>query len=343
MIYLFDRLYLESDQYIRNDQKKLTALLGPVVDQINNDPLMASDFGPIQLDREVENENLAEYLQNLVVTADGRRATIFTTDDMIIKVLSFWCSCIFKNPSKEFVKELILLDKMWIDQAAGISGHRDLSLRHKGTPILDITNIDALIEEGMSITPKITQFNSLRIEYLYPSYITNTLPSNLKTYLEDTVKAVFYDSNWLGQLVKTFSPLILTVAANDGVNLDTFTIEDLKANRPEYYTIYDTAIIGDETCFDRVTLNDWLSFFNRASQDFGWNVKPNIIQFFTEFYNNKIEFIKQTCLTPANAYNWYCLVDLGKTIKINPHLWYYIAREHENTNFLNNFELKSHE
>lgn len=340
MIYLFDRLYLELDHYIRNDKKKMTALLGPSADLARNDPILQSDFGSIQLDSAVLDEDLASYLEGLVVTADGKRVTIFTTNEMMIKILAFYCSSIFNTVDKDFIKSLIIFDKMWIDQSAGVMGHRDSSLRHKGTATLDITNIDSIIEEAISITPKITNYSSLRMEYLYASYLNNTLPLHLTDYLENIVKVVFYDANWLGPLVKTFSPMALTIAHKEGIDLDNFEISDLKSNRPEYYKIYDTAIVGDSTCFDRVELSDWEAFLAKASADFGWDVKPNVHEFFTKFYANKHDFIMDNCLNPDKVFDWYCLVDLGKTIKINPHLWYYIAREKNNNLLLNKFLLK---
>lgn len=341
MIYLFDRLYLDSDHYIRNDKKKMTAILGPAADLAKDDPILQSDFGEIQLDSSVLNEDLASYLEGLVVAAEGKRVTIFTTNEMIIKILAFYCSSIFNTVDRDFIKSLILFDKVWIDQSAGVMGHRDFSLRHKGTVVLDITNIDSIIDEAIAITPKITNYSSLRMEYLYASYLTNTLPSHLKEYLESTVKTVFYDANWLGPLVRTFSPMALTIAHKEGIDLDTFETSDLKSNRPEYYKIFDTAVVGDSTCFDRVELSDWTSFLSKAAADFGWDIKPNVNEFFTKFYENKHEFIMDNCLNPNNVFKWYCLVDCGKTMKINPHLWYFIAREQNNNSLLDKFLLKS--
>lgn len=340
MIYLFDRLYLESDHYVRNDQKKMTALLGPIVNDAEQCKILSSDFGPIRKDLSVSNENLAAYLEGLVQEANGKRVTVFTTDDMIIKILAFYCSSIFNNPTKEFIKELIMFDKHWIDQSIGVAGHRDLALRHKGYDTLDITNIDALIDEAMAITPKLTNFSDLRLEYVYGAYLNGTLSPAARETFEQKIKTIFYDSNWLGQLVKTFSPLLLTVAAKEGIDLDTFDTNTLKNFRPEYTKIYDTAVIGDETCFDRVTLQDWLNFLNRASQDFGWNVKPSLLDFFNNFYADKMAFIREKCLDPAKFNDYFCIVDLGKSIKINPTLLYYIVREHANPSFINNFNLR---
>jgi hypothetical protein len=129
------------------------------------------------------------------------------------------------------------------------------------------------------------------------------------------------------------------VAAKEGIDLNTFTIEDLKAIRPEYFKIYDTAIIGDSTCFDRVELNDWLAFFASAEADFGWMVDPKIIEFFTLFYENKTEFILDNCLNPDNAFKWHCLFDQSKSIKINPQLWFHIAGEHANSEFIEKFAM----
>lgn len=340
MIYLFDRLYLASDHYIRNDQKKMTALLGPVVNDAESCSSLKYDFGPIRKDLTVANEDLAAYLEGLVTESGDMRVTVFTTDEMIIKILAFFCSSIFENPSPAFVKEMIMFDKVWLDQSAGIAGHRDAALRHKGYDVLDITNIDALIAEGMAITPKITKFNEVRLEYTFAAYLNGTLSDTAKDAFEQKIKAIFYDSNWLGDLVKTFSPLMLAVAAKEGVDLDTFTTASLKEIRPEYFKIYDTSVSGDETCFDRVTLEDWMNFLNRASEDFGWKLQPSLVAFFTNFYADKMGFIRQQCLDPEYVSEYFCLANLGKTIKINLQLWYYIAREHNNQEFMNNFSLK---
>lgn len=337
MIYLFDRLYIDSDHYVRNDQKKVTALLGPIVNDAETCSTLSSDFGPIKMDLTVDNDKLAEYLEKLVEDAKGMRVTIFTDDDTMIKIIAFVYASVLANPTHSFIKEMILMDKVWHDQSAGVHGHRDVALRHKGYDQLDVTNIDALITEAMSITPKVTKFTDLRIEFMYAAYLNGTLGQTNRDAFEQKVKEISYDSLWLGQLVKTFLPLMLPVLAKEGMNLDTFTFEQFKSYRPEYFKIWDTSIIGDDTCFDRVTLDDWLAYLDKAKKDFGWPVKPEHVEFFRLLYADKMQFIRDYCLDPEKTKVYFCFLDLGKTIKINPQLWWYIAREHENTEFMNNF------
>lgn len=340
MIYLFDRLYIESDHYIRNDQKKMTVLLGSVINDAEKCLTLSADFGPIRMDSSVDNDKLAEYLEGLVEESGEMRATIFTDDDTMIKIIAFVYSSILENPTAEFIKEMIMMDKVWIDQSAGVHGHRDVALRHKGYDVLDVTNIDSLIAEAMDITPKVTKFSDVRIEFMYASYLNNTLSPAARDAFEQKVKTISYDSLWLGQLVKTFLPLMITTLAKEGMNLDTFTLEEFKSYRPEYFKIWDTSIIGDDTCFDRVTLNDWLAYIERAQQDFGWPVKTEHTDLFKMLYADKMQFIRDYCLDPEKTKVYFCFLDLGKTIKINPQLWWYIAREHDNIEFLNNFNLK---
>lgn len=337
MIYLFDRLYIDSDHYIRNDQKKVTALLGPVVNDAERCSTINSDFGPTKMTLSVDNDKLAEYLESLVEDAKDMRVTIFTDDDTMIKIIAFVYSSILTTPSREFIKEMILMDKVWHDQSAGVHGHRDTALRHKGYDQLDVTNIDALIDEAMAITPKVTKFKDVRIEFTYAAYLNGTLSQENRTLFEQKVKDVTYDSLWIGQLIKTFLPLTLTPLAKEGMNLDTFTVEEFKSYRPEYFKIWDTSLTGDSTCFDRVTLDDWLAYIDKAKDDFGWPVKSEHIDLYRSLYADKMTFVRDYCLDPEKTKIYFCFLDLGKTIKINPQLWWYIAREHDNTEFMNNF------
>ena len=337
MIYLFDRLYLETDKYVRNDKKKMTALLGPSAAVARECKTLQYDFGKIQLDDSVSNDNLAAYLTGLLDTAEGQRVVVYTTDDMMIKILALYCSSIFASATPEFIKELILADKQWMDDSPGTDGHRDFALRHKGKPQFDITNIDSLIAEGMAIYPKLENLGELRLEYVYAAYLNNSLSYKQRADLEAKMKVIFYDANWLGQLLKTIMPMALTFIARSGVDLDTFDTDTIRQHRPAYFKIFDTSIIGDPTCFDRVSVQDWMNFLDQCTADFGWTPLPNVKAWFNDFYADKEGFIKSKCLDPEHVSDYYCVLDLGKSIKVNPWLWYTIAREHNNPDYINRF------
>jgi hypothetical protein len=339
MIYLFDRLYLETDQYIRNDKKKMAALLGPAATAAKKCKTLQYDFGKIQLDESVADENLSAYLTGLLDNSEGQRVVVYTTDDMIIKIMAFYCSSIFSSTTPEFIKELILLDKKWIDDNPGTDGHRDFALRHKGKPKLDVTNIDRLVAEGMAIYPKLTNLGELRLEYLFAAYLNNSLSYKQRTDFEEKIKVIFYDANWIGQLVKTIMPMALTFLTKAGVDLDNFDTDTIRQHRPAYFKIFDTSIIGDPTCFDRVTLEDWMNFFNQCNADFGWEQLPSLKAFFANFYADKDGFIRSNCLDPSHISDYYCNFDLGKVIKVNPWLWYTIVREYNNPDYINRFRL----
>lgn len=336
MIYLFNRLYIESDHYIRNDQKKMTALLGQVVNDAKTCSTLTSDFGPIKMDLSVDNDKLAKYLEGLVEDAKNTRVTIFTDDDTMIKILAFVYSSIFKNPTREFIKEIILMDKFWHDQNVGFSGHRDVALRHTGYDTLDITNIDSLIDEAMSIVPKITKFTDFRIEFVYAAYLNRTLSQEHINLFKQKVKAIVYDSLWLKTVLNI--SYLLTPLAKEGMNLDTFTVEEFKSYRPEYFKIWDTSLTGDATCFDRLTLDDWFAYHDRVKKDFGYVWPEEDINLAKALYSDNMQFIQDYCLDPEKTKaSTFCLLNLEKMIKTNPHLWLYIAREHKNTTFMNNF------
>lgn len=339
MIYLFDRLYLESDHYIRNDKKKMTALLGASATEAKACQTLKYDFGKMQLDESVDNKDLAKYLMDLVKTADGDRVTVYTDDATLIKILALYCSSIFVNPTAEFIKSLIMIDKMWIDLGPGVAGHRDSSLRHKGIDKLDVTNIDALIAEGMAITPKITGFSDVRIEYTLAAYINNTLPAKQKSDFETKMKEIFYDSAWLGDLIKTFTPEYLTLAHNKGVDLDTFTTSTLKNTFPAYFKIYDTSLRGDATCFDRVSVDDCINFIDAAKADFGWDYPLSHKNFLIDFYKDKMGFVRNKVLSPTGMSEHYGALNLGKMVKANPYLWYSIGGAAANKSYLDQFTL----
>lgn len=339
MIYLFDRLYLESDHYIRNDKKKMTALLGPSAVEAKSCTTLKYDFGKIQLDESVPNNKLADYLKDLLVSADGQRVVVYTDDDTLIKILAFYCSSIFKDPTPEFVKKLIMLDKLWIDLAPGVTGHKDFALRHKGTDTLDVTNIDAMVAEGMAITPKLDGFREVRIEYTLAGYINNTLTESQRSDFEVKMKEIFYDNAWFGDLVKTFGPQLLSLAHQRGHDLDTITTDKLRELFPAYFKIFDVSQRGDPTCFDRVSKQDCIDFIDQAKADFGWNYDPSLLEFIENFYQDKQQFVIDKVLTAENVDEYYCAMNLGKMIKANPYLWYNIAGSKDNKTYLDRFTL----
>lgn len=339
MIYLFDRLYLESDHYIRNDKDSLTALLGASAVEAKSCQTLKYDFGKIKLTESVDNQNLAQYLKDLLAEANGQRVVVYTDDATLIKILAFYCSSIFKGATANFVKDLILLDKLWIDLSPGVTGHKDFALRHKGTDVLDVSNIDSLIAEGMAIVPKISGIEDVRIEYTFAGYINNTLSAAQKSKFEQKMKEIFYDTAWFGDLIKTFGPEFLTLAHKKGVNLDTFTIDTLRSALPKYFKIFDTSQRGDPTCFDRVGAQDCINFIDQAKSDFGWNYQGSLTEFINSFYQNKQGFVNDKVLTPENSSDYYCAMNLGKMIKANPYLWYSVAGSKDNKAYLDKFTL----
>ncbi len=339
MIYLFDRLYLESDHYIRNDKNSMTALLGASAVEAQQCQTLSFDFGKIQLNESVANKDLAKYLRDLLTTADGQRVVVYTDDATLIKILAFYCSSIFVNATAEFVKKLILLDKLWIDLGPGVAGHRDFALRHKGIDELDVTNIDSLIAEGMAITPKITGISEVRIEYTFAGYINNTLSSAQKSGFEAKMKEIFYDTAWFGDLIKTFGPTFLTLAHKQGVDLNTFDTDALRAAFPKYFKIFDTSMRGDPTCFDRVSEQDCLNFLDQANADLGWEAPASLRSLVVNFYKNKEQFIKDKVLTPENISEYYGALNLGQMVKANPYLWYSIGGSKDNKAYLDKFTL----
>jgi hypothetical protein len=338
MIYLFDRLYLETDKYIRNDKKKMAAILGPAATLAKECKTLPYDFGKIQLDENVSNEDLAAYLKELVITSDDQRVVVYTTDDMIIKILAFYCSSIFISPTHEFIKELILSDIHWKNENPGTDGHRDFALRHKGKPKIEISGIDNLITEGMYIQSKLENLGELRLEYLFAAYLNGSLSYEKKEAFEKKIKVIFYDSNWPGQFLKSVMPGILTFLFKDGVDLDTFYIDTIKNNRHAYFKIFDTSHTGDPECFDKISLQDINEFFDQCNADFGWQPSQVARDFYNNFYADKDAYIKAKCLDPEQISDYYCILDLGKMIKINPWLWYTIAREHNNLDYINRFK-----
>jgi len=339
MIYLFDRLYLESDHSIGNDADSLIAILGPTAVEAMDCDSAKYDFPNLQLDVTVDNNELANYLQNLVVKANGARTVLYTNDDNFIRILAFYCGSIFKNPTVDFVKSLILIDKTWIDTGTGYAGSRDFALRNKGFDSLDTTNIDAMIAEGLSITNKLAPTTDLRLEYVFASYLNKTLSAAQVASFKGKIREMFYDSNWQGQLIKNIAPMMITFLAKKGVDLDTFTTDTLREHLPEYFRIFDVSIYGSATCFDQVELSDWMAFLDQCTADFGWTPQQSLLDLYHNFYADKQGFIDKHCLDPANISKYYCTFDLGKTIKVNPYLWNAIAAHSDNKNYLDQFNL----
>lgn len=338
MIYLFDRLYLESDHYIRNDKERMAALLGPCATEAKACTTLEYDFGKIQLDEEIADEQLAAYLSNLLVTADGTRVVVYTSDDMIIKILALYCNSIFNNPSAEFIKGLILWDKTWVDNSPGFMGHRDFSLRSKGVDTLDVANIDAMVTQAMAIQNKITGMGELRFEYLLASYLNDDMSPVARDAFEQKMKVIFIDGAWSGQLVKTISPMVLTFLADDGVDLDNFTITSIKTARRPYYTIFDKCLSANADSIATITPAQYTTFLAQCKADFGWEPTQSYIDAYQAICTDLTAFVKKYCLTPEFMSDLYMSFDLGKMTKINPYLWYHIAGEHDNSDYLTKFK-----
>jgi len=133
-------------------------------------------------------------------------------------------------------------------------------------------------------------------------------------------------------------PGILTFLFKEGVDLDTFDTDTIKKYRPAYFKIFDTSLTGDPECFDKISLQDINEFLDQCNVDFGWQPTQVARDFYNNFYADKDAYIKAKCLDPAQISDYYCILDLGKTIKINPWLWYTIAREHNNLDYIDRFK-----
>jgi hypothetical protein len=191
----------------------------------------------------------------------------------------------------------------------------------------------------MSITPKLTGFREVRIEYTLAGYINNTLSAEQRSDFETKMKEIFYDNAWFGDLVKTFGPQLLTVAHKKGMNLDAFNIDTLRSMLPAYFKIFDTSQRGDPTCFDRVEQQDCVNFIDQAKADFGWNHDSSLKDFIVNFYQDKQQFVIDKVLTAENADEYYCAMNLGKMVKANPYLWYSIAGSKNDSSYLDKFRI----
>jgi hypothetical protein len=339
MIYLFDRLYLESDHYIRNDKQSMAALLGPCATQAKTCTTLEYDFNKIQLDESIADEDLAAYLKALLVTADGSRVVVYTDDDTLIKIVALYCNSVFANATPEFVKTLIAWDKTWVDNSPGFMGHRDFSLRNKGFDELDVTNIDQMVEQGLAISNKLTGMTELRLEYMLANYLNDKLSPADKTAFEQKMLAIFLDGAWSGQLVKTISPMVLTFLADDGIDLDTVTVEMIKSKRREYYDIFNKCMTADPAVIATITAEKYTAFLARCKSDFGWEPNQSYVDAYQDICTDAEAFVKKYCLTPAHMHELYVSFDLGKMTKINPYLWYHIAGTASDTGYLDQFAL----
>lgn len=339
MIYLFERVYIASDHNIRNDRKKMTVLLGPCATEAKNCNTLSYDFGQLQLDEHVENKDLAQYLTDLKTTGQGKRIQIFTDDATLIKILAFYCSSVFENADHAFVKKLIMMDKMWIEMDPNRSP-LSLSSRRKGTDKLDTANIDQLISEGMAILPKLTNLVDVRLEYALGAYINRTLPFDQQLLLENKMISFVSHSLWMGDLIDSFGTTYLTLAQRRGMNLDQFTLSQLKNLLPAYSKIFNVAIEGNVDAFKQVTAQDYINFFKQANADYGCNVFPKEFEnMYTEFLRNPRQFVIDNVLTVENSSKHYAAICTYGSGKINPWLWYSIAGSKADKEYINKFRL----
>ena len=339
MIYLFERLYLDSDYYIRNDKTKMAALLGRSAVEAKQCKTLKYDFGKLQLDEKVENKDLAKYLTDLITTADGQRVTVYTDHATLIKILAFYCSSVFQNPTPAFVKKLIALDQLWIETNPGLS-NPDFSYRYKQGDKFDIDHIDSLINEGMSITPKLTNLTDVRIEYALGAYINGSLSATQRELLEDKMLQMFCRAFWLGDHIKTYGPTYLTLAHNQGLDLDNFTLNELTRTMSNYSKIFNIGIDGSVEAFNKTTAQDHLEFMLQADRDFSCKAyPPEIRELYINFYKNKKEFVKKYVLTPENSAKYYAAFCSYTLSKANPYLWYNVAGEAANQEYIDNFKL----
>jgi len=338
MIYLFNRLYLSSDQYVRNDKKKITALLGPVAAEAKKCSTLKYDFNKIQLDEHVPNHELAKYLTDLTATANGTRVNIFTDDANLIKILAFVCASFFKNANREFIKELILLDKLWIE-STNETDRQDFSWYNKTVRSLSLNQIDLLIDQGIAILPRLSLPIDMRMEYTYASYLNGCLPHEQKLLFEKKIQSKIDDALWIGDQIKSFGPSYLTIAHKKGLNLNSFTLQELKNIMKSYTKILDAGFRGNVDTYNQISLKDINDYIDTVNQDYKDSLSPQIKEIFTEYYSDKNKFIKNRFLNSAEFNKHYDLIYSLNLEDVNPYLWYKIASSMTDQDFLNKFVL----
>lgn len=340
MIYLFDRLYLDTDQYIKNDKSAMAVLLGKIATDAKNDAALTYDFAKVQCDESVQDNDLASYLSNLLANSDGRKVVIYTDSDMLLRILAFYCASVFENPSNDFIKKLILSDISYFEHNPIYHHHRDVNLRHLGFPTISKSNLDSIIEQATCIEPKLTAFNEIRVEYTFGAYLNGSLPYSQKEILENKMDAFVCATWWLGDQYKDIWPMYLTLAHKNGLDLDNFTINELIENLHNYSKIFNRGMKGTPEIYNSLTLADQLNFIKQYENDF----KINVPQYWkdlltTHLYKDRKKFIKEFVLNGNNSGKFFAAMSMRVMEKANPFLWYAIAGNSDNQEFMQNFVL----
>jgi hypothetical protein len=192
----------------------------------------------------------------------------------------------------------------------------------------------------MSITPKLTNLTDVRIEYALGAYINGSLSATQRELLEDKMLQMFCRAFWLGDHIKTYGPTYLTLAHNQGLDLDNFTLNELTRTMSNYSKIFNIGIDGSVEAFNKTTAQDHLEFMLQADRDFSCKAyPPEIRELYINFYKNKKEFVKKYVLTPENSAKYYAAFCSYTLSKANPYLWYNVAGEAANQEYIDNFKL----
>jgi hypothetical protein len=173
---------------------------------------------------------------------------------------------------------------------------------------------------------------------LLASYLNGTLDQQASDGFEEKMEAIFIDGAWSGQLVKTISPMVLTFLADDGIDLDTVTVEMIKQKRGAYYQIFDKCLTANPATIATITPAKYKAFLDQCKADFGWEPNQSHVDAYQEICTDIKAFVKKYCLTPEHMNELYVSFDLGKMTKVNPYLWYHIAGQYANTEYLTQFK-----
>jgi hypothetical protein len=341
MLYLSNRVYLELDRYITN--QGTVVIVGPHAEKALGDTSFNNSFKVADTKVTLEGVNLSDWIDSLCPTESDPRVTIFADMDNYVLLNAFSLSSILENPTVAAIKEIIDLDFQYIEsESAYPSGFFESVLRNVNPPVFNIEQVVPIIEQAMSITPKMKN-STPRLELQFANYLTKTLSSELTTSLIRVANSIVKKTAWPGKdFTHLSNGLPALMKMTDGVDLENLEIADFKNYYPAYWKLWNISVPDTDNWEDLVA-QDVINYLKQYEEHFGYSESEQVYQTVNDIFstdpNGLYDLAKNDLLDPSQTFAYEGIK--GRLLqKINALLWYKISANYQNPEYLAQFRLR---
>jgi hypothetical protein len=202
-------------------------------------------------------------------------------------------------------------------------------------------DVPAIVTRAIDCLPKLVAPLIPRIELLWANYINNTLPSNLVDYLEKTAHIMTMNASWPGRDFKQLSNILpMLLKKTDGVDLDTFELDDFQKYYPAYWKIWNYSI-ADIDNIEGFTGQDFVDYLEQYEEHFGYqetDAFKNGMRAYADLdEKGNSRLSKETMLNPDTRF--YEGIKSRYLFKINAFMWHNISSKSRDLEYLSRFKL----